>query len=95
MIVNGKEYNLDSLLKSLDVNAHSFRKVGNLMLTEKEISILDANFIDYENATSLKDLRIKIQAVIDDEDLDSDDIDGLDYVLDMIAERDYYENTNK
>ena len=95
MIVNGKKYDMENLLKNIDVKAHSFRKVGNLMLTEKEISILDANFIDYESANSLNDLRIKIQAVIEEEDIDSDDIDGLDYVLEMIAERDYYENTLK
>lgn len=95
MIVNGKKYDMESLLKYIDFNAHSFKKVGNLMLTFKEIDILERYYIDYARASSLKDLMIKIREVIEDEEYDEDCIDELDYVLDAISERDYYENTNK
>jgi hypothetical protein len=95
MIVNGREYNVDELMKSIDLNAHKFQTFNNIMLTQREIEILDRNFIDYRTATSLKDLMIKIQDILEDEDLDGDDADDLEYVLEQISERDYYENTNK
>lgn len=95
MIVNGKKYDMETLLKDIDFNALSFKKVGNLMLTVKEIDILERNYIDYTSASSLKDLMIKIREVVEDEEYDEDCIDELDYVLDAISERDYYENTNK
>lgn len=95
MIVNGKEYNVDDLVKSLDLKSNSFRNVGNFLLTEREIGILERNFIDYRTSSSLKDLMMKIQAILEDEEIDVDDALDLDYVLEQISERDYYENTNK
>lgn len=94
MIVNGKEYDIGSLVKNLDTVSNSFVKVGNLMLTKREIDILERNFIEYETATSLKDLMIKIQAAFEDESIDPDDAYELEYVLDNIAERDYYDYKN-
>lgn len=91
MIVNGKEYDMKSLVENLDTVSNSFVKVGNLMLTKREIDILKRNFIDYETANSLKDLMIKIQAVFEDESIDPDDAYELEYVLDNISERDYYD----
>lgn len=95
MIVNGKEYKIDDLVKAIDFNSQSFKKCGKLMLTNREIDILERNFIDYNLATSLKDLMIKIEYVLEDEALDEDDAVELEYVLESLAERDYYENTNK
>ncbi len=95
MIVNGKEYSVDDLVKSIDTTSHSFQKCGNLMLTKREIEVLKRNFIDYSVATSLKDLMIKIQDVLDDEYLDTDDASELEYVLETLSERDYYENVKK
>ena len=95
MIVNGKEYNIEDLVKTIDTSKMNMVKVGSFYLTKEEISILERNFIDYKNANSLKDLIMKIQNVFEDEELDPDDGDELDYVLDSISERDYYQNTNK
>ena len=91
MIVNGKEYDLDSLMKTIDTESHSFEKIGDLMLTKKEVEILKRNFIDYKSASSLKDLMLKIQKELEDEYLDEDALDELEYVLDAISERDYYD----
>jgi len=55
MIVNGKEYKLDDLVKGLDANSNFLKDVGGIMLTEKEIDILERNFVDYKSASSLKD----------------------------------------
>lgn len=95
MIVNGKEYNIDELVKSIDTSKMNMVKVGSFYLTKEEIGILERNYIDYENATSLKDLMMKIQNVIEDDGIDPDDGDELDYVLETISERDYYQNTQK
>ena len=66
------------------------------MLTKREIEILKKNFIQYETANSLQDLRIKIQAVMEDDTVDEDDAYELEYVLDSISERDYYDyNSHK
>lgn len=91
MILNGKEYDLNALVKNLDTVSHSFVKVGNLMLTKKEITILKKNSIPYETASSLQDLRIKIQNTMEDGSLGDDDAYELEYVLDNITERDYYD----
>lgn len=95
MIVNGKSYDIETLLKSIDKTSHEFKSVGNLMLTKREISILDHNFIDYQSCSTLKDLMIKIEDVLEDECIDACDAEDLDYVLEQISERNYYENVRK
>ena len=95
MIVNGKEYDMDDLIKQIDLSSHQMNKIGSFYLTNQEMEILDRNFIDYRTCNSLKDLIMKIQAILEDEEIDSDDGDDLDYVLEMISERDYYQNTKK
>lgn len=96
MIVKGKEYNLDDLVKGLDLESLKFKNVSsNLMLTNLEISILEKNYIDYKTANSLKDLMIKIERVLDEDDIDPDTEDELEYVLKSIGERDYYENKHR
>ncbi len=95
MIVNGKKYSIDDLIKSIDLKSNSMNKIGNFYLTNREIEILDRNFIDYRTCNSLKDLMIRIQDILESESLDPDDGDDLDYVLESISERDYYQNTTK
>ena len=95
MIVNGKEYNMDDLMKHIDLNSHQMNKIGSFYLTNQEMEILDRNFIEYRTCNSLKDLMMKLQAILEDEELDPDDGDDLDYVLETISERDYYQNTKK
>jgi len=92
MIVNGKEYNLETLVKSMDFKANTFSNKSKLMLTNMEIGILERNMVDYQTCSSLKDLMIRIEDILDDESLDADDADDLEYVLRQISERDYYES---
>jgi hypothetical protein len=67
------------------------KKLSNgISLSQEEIEILDEYEIDYRNAKSLNDLINKIQFIADDVD---DDI--LYNLLDVLAERNYYENTQK
>lgn len=95
MIANGKEYNINELMKNIDTKSNQLNKIGSFYLTNREIEILERNFIDYQTCTSLKDLIFKIQDILEDESLDRDDGDDLDYVLENISERDYYQNANK
>ena len=95
MIVNGKEYNINELMKNIDTKSNQLNKIGSFYLTNREIEILERNFIDYQTCTSLKDLIFKIQDILEDESLDTNDGDDLDYVLENISERDYYQNANK
>ena len=67
---------------------------GNgLMLTNGEISVLKRFGINYLTCNSLKEVLYKIEVVLKDE-WDAD-LDDLDMVAASIAERDYYQNTNK
>ncbi len=95
MIVNGKKYEIADLIKNLDFKSNMLQKAGDILLTGREIDILNKNYIDYKTCKNLKDLMMKIEYVLDDEELDSDDADELEYVLEVISERDYYENTRK
>ncbi len=96
MIVNGKEYNIDELVKSLDLKNPKVQEVStDLMLTSFEIEVLERNGIAYQNAKNLRDITFEIERIIDDEDMDPDDLDELEYVLRAISERNYYENTVK
>lgn len=66
------------------------RLQNGISLSQEEMEILDEYEIDYRNVKSLNDLINKIQFIADDVD---DDI--LYNLLDTLAERNYYENTQK
>lgn len=90
--VNNMEYDIDKLVSNIDFNSGKFNDIGNgVMLTTKEIEILDRYDIDYKKCRSLKEIIFEIEEVIPD----LDDSEELEYVSSMIAERDYYKNTNK
>lgn len=79
---------------NLNFEKNSFNDFGNgLLLTNYEIDILDKYGINYKDCINLKSLIIKIEAVLEENDYEN--IEDLDYISTMIAERDYYQNTNK
>ena len=63
---------------------------GNLYLSEKQMEILKSYNIDYMKFSSLKDL---IHELI--EEIEENDDDVLENLIDVLSERDYYENYNK
>ncbi len=65
--------------------------VGKIMLTRKEIEILDKYSINYKSVLTLKELINRIESTL----LDEDYPDDLDQIAQSIQERDYYQNTNK
>ena len=94
MIVNGKEYKIEDLIENMKINESNLVGSGNYVLTKKEVDILNFMGIDYKKYNNYKDLMFVIEDIIDNEDLDEEELDSLDYVLDQISERDYY-SSNK
>ncbi len=66
-----------------------------LMLDDYEISVLKKYNIDISNCQSLREITLLVERFMDNYELDSEELDELDYILEKIQERNYYENTNK
>ena len=87
------EYDIDSLVSDIDFNSNKLNVIGkNLMLTNKEIEILNKYKINYKKCNSLKEVLFEIEDIISDMDIVDDDLDSISQ---SISERDYYQNTNK
>ena len=87
-----EEYDIDSLVSNMDFNSGKLNNVNGLLLTNREIEVLDRYKIPYKNCNDLKQVLFEIEEVINDMDIVDDD---LDYISSTISERDYYQNTNK
>ena len=87
-----KEFDIDSLIGQIDFESNKFNNINGLMLTNREVEVLDRYKIDYKKCTSLKEIIFEIEDIIQDMDIVEED---LDYILSTISERDYYKNTNK
>lgn len=87
-----KEYDIEGLVSNIDFNSNSFQNINGMMLTNREIEVLNKYKIPYQNCHNLKEVIFEIEEVIDEMDIIEDD---LDYISSTISERDYYQNTNK
>ena len=85
------EYDIDSIIDDLDFKSNSINDINGLLLTNKEIEVLERYDIDYKKCISLKEIIYLIEEVKEDED----DIEDLELISQSISERDYYLNTNK
>ena len=84
---------LNNISLNIDFDANSFITTGNnLMLTNREVEILNRYKIDYQKCSCLKEIIFEIEDIINDMDIVDED---LDYISQTISERDYYQNTNK
>mgnify|MGYP004473526049 FL=1 len=63
---------------------------GSLYLSEEQMEILKSYNIDYMKFNNLKDLIHELM-----EEIEENDDDVLENLLDVLSERDYYENYNK
>lgn len=82
---------IKKILNEIDFDNNKLQKINdNLYLTNNQIEILKRYNIDYETSNSLRDLMIKIESV-----LDYENIEELENLLTTLTERNYYENTNK
>ena len=86
------EYNIDELVNSLDFKSNILKDCGNgIFLTNFEISVLNRYNIDYSKYNDLKGIIFEIEEILNYEVSDED----LEQISKTIAERDYYQNTNK
>lgn len=66
-----------------------------LMLDDYEISVLKKYNIDISNCNNLREVTLLVEHFMDNYELDSEELDELDYILEKLQERNYYQNTNK
>lgn len=78
-----------------EIENNFLKKVGNNYLTEYQIYILNKFNIPYKECNNLREIIMLIDNYINNEDVDSEDIEILDNVASEINERNYYLNTNK
>ena len=92
MKFHNKEYNIDELVSSQE--SPSFLKnYGNgILLSDKHINILNNYGIDYHKYNNISSLIFDIEEYLNDS---YEELDDLEWVLDDISERNYYQNTNK
>ena len=88
------EYNIDEIISNLDFKSSKLNNLSNgLVLTNNEIDILNKYNIEYKSCSSLKEVLMLIEEKFNYEEVDNPD--ELDIVSASIAERDYYQNSNK
>lgn len=87
-----REFDIDRLVGEIDFESNKFNNINGLMLTNREVEVLDRYNINYKNCTTLKEIIFQIEDLIQDMDIVEED---LDYISGTISERDYYQNTNK
>ena len=88
-----ENYNIDDLVGRSDFSSGKYNDIGNgILLTNKEIEVLDRYNIPYKKCNSLKDIIFEVEEVIADMDIVDEELDD---VSASISERDYYQNTNK
>ena len=92
MIINNKEFDVDQLVKDLNIYNSLLKNYGNgILLSDNDISILNMYNIDYKKFNDVKLLLFEIEEVLEECD-DAKDLEALSIDL---SERNYYQNTNK
>ena len=91
----GKYMDFDKYIKeidnSIDFYSNSLNNINGLLLTNKEINILDSYNIIYNNCINLKEVISLVENKLDEFDYPEDLLE----ISDTLSERDYYMNTNK
>ena len=77
--------NYENMINKI-VNDNSLNYIGNLILNNHEIQVLEQNNINYKNCKDMKELLFILEEYEDEE---------LDEIIMSISERDYYRNSNK
>lgn len=86
------DYDIEKIVGDIDFDSNSLCRVGKILLTNKEIEVLDRYNINYNKCCSLKEVIYEIEDLINDSDFVDDDLEMISI---SISERDYYQNTNK
>ena len=84
-----EEYDIESLVNDIDFEKNSISYInGEVVLTNKEIEILESLDINYQAYTSMTSLINALDEYVDDDP-------ELEEVLKDMSDRNYYLNTNK
>ena len=67
-----------------------YKKIGNLMLTDRQIKVLNRYQIDYQKFHNIKELIFYLEYY-----LNNDKLDDLEQVSEELSELYYYNYTNK
>ena len=89
MLINGKEYDVNSLVKENIID--NYIMYNGMYLSYNQISVLNSNGLDYKKYKNIKELMFDIDEYLYNE---PDNIE-LEKVLEELSEYDYYHNTNK
>ena len=82
---------IKNILNTINFEDNKLIKINNnLYLTNNQIEILNRYDIEYQTSHNLRDLMLKIENIIDYEN-----IEELELLLEKLSERQYYEEINK
>lgn len=87
-----KEYDINNLVKEIDFKLNEFNDINGIMLTNREISLLEKYKINYKKCRNLKEIIFEIENILNDMEIVDEE---LEYISSSISERDYYQNSNK
>ena len=68
---------------------------NKLLINKNDINTLKKYDIDVDNYKSINELLYVIDDILNNEDLSNEEQDELEYIANMLQERNYYLNTNK
>lgn len=84
-----EDFDIEKLVSDIDFEKNSIGYInGEIVLTNREIELLDDLEINYKSFTSMSSLMNAIEEVADDDPLIED-------ILKDMSDRNYYLNTNK
>lgn len=94
MQVNNENYDIDELLKNVDLESDLLHDCGNgMLLSDKHISILERYDISYKKYNNINSLLFDIEEYLNSNS--GDENDDLEWVSSDLSERNYYQNTKK
>ncbi len=91
MIIKGKEYKIDEIIESVNIDSNiPMKRKNGLVLRDTQIQILKNNYINYEEFNTLNALITEIEEILTEEE--NEELETLSIEL---QEMQYYNYTNK
>ena len=91
MIIKGKEYKIDEIIESVNIDSNiPMKRKNGLVLRDTQIQILKNNYINYEEFNTLNALITEIEEILTEEE--NEELETLSIEF---QEMQYYNYTNK
>lgn len=84
------DFDVDKIVKDMNFDDNMHKKINNLILTKRQIDILNKYNINYQNCQTMNELLYYIDSCLNE----TNEIE-LELISSEIAETNYYMNTNK